>query len=51
VPREASGDPPLVNLRADTKLNYGRVLEVMGELNRAGFNTISLVSNPSEKSP
>jgi biopolymer transport protein TolR len=38
------GKPPLVTLRADRELDYGRVMAVMGELNRAGFNAISLVT-------
>lgn len=42
---------PLVNLRADTKLDYGRVMAVMGELNRAGFNSISLVTTSSAVEP
>ena len=37
--------PPLVTLRADRALDYGRVMAVMGELNRAGYNSISLVTN------
>jgi len=45
------GEPPLVNLRADTGLDYGRVMAVMGELNRAGFNSISLVTSRSERAP
>lgn len=44
LPRDAAGDPPLVTLRADRALDYGRIMEVMGELNRAGFNSISLVT-------
>jgi biopolymer transport protein TolR len=51
VPRGADGKPPLVNVRADTKLDYGRVMAVLGELNRAGFNTISLVNVHSQQSP
>ena len=39
------GKPPLVTLRADRALDYGRVMSVMGELNRAGFNSISLVTS------
>jgi biopolymer transport protein TolR len=39
--------PPQVTLRADRALDYGRVMSVMGELNRAGFNSISLVTNGS----
>lgn len=44
LPRAAAGDPPLVTLRADRSLDYGRIMEVMGELNRAGFNSISLIT-------
>ena len=35
---------PLITLRADRALEYGRVMAVMGELNRAGCNSVSLVS-------
>ena len=31
-------------LRADRSLDYGRVMKVMGELNRAGLNHVALVS-------
>jgi len=41
----ADGKMPLVSLRADKALDYGRVMDVMGELNRAGFTSISLVTN------
>jgi len=37
-------EPPAVFLRADTTLDYGRVMRVMGELNRAGLNKVSLVT-------
>jgi biopolymer transport protein TolR len=37
--------PPLVTLRADRGLDYGRVIAVMGALNSAGFKSISLVTN------
>jgi biopolymer transport protein TolR len=36
---------PQVTLRADTALQYGRVMQVMGELNRAGLNRVSLVTS------
>ncbi|OYY91228.1 MAG: protein TolR [Sphingomonas sp. 28-66-16] len=36
--------PPQVYLRADRSLDYGRVMRVMGELNRAGLNKVSLVT-------
>lgn len=39
------GDGPDITLRADRGLDYGRVMAVMGELNRAGLNRISLVTN------
>ena len=51
IPPGADGKPPLVTLRADKGLDYGRVMGVMGELNRAGFNSISLVTNSSATAP
>jgi biopolymer transport protein TolR len=45
------GEPPQVTLRADKALDYGRVMAVMGELNRGGFNSISLVTNGSVSAP
>ena len=33
-----------IMLRADKSLDYGRVMKVMGELNRAGLNRVALVS-------
>jgi len=33
-----------IYLRADRGLDYGRVMSVMGELNRAGLNRVALVS-------
>ena len=47
IPPGADGKPPLVTLRADKGLDYGRVMGVMGELNRAGFNSITMVSDAS----
>ena len=47
----ASGRAPLVTLRADRSLDYGRVMAVMGELNRAGCNSISLVTQGSVEAP
>jgi biopolymer transport protein TolR len=40
----AGSQPPQVYLRADRALDYGRVMRVMGELNRAGLNRVALVS-------
>ena len=44
-------DSPLITLRADRSLDYGRVMAVMGELNRAGCNSISLVTQGSVEAP
>ena len=44
LPR-AGGEGPDITLRADRALDYGRVMAVMGELNRAGLNRISLITN------
>jgi biopolymer transport protein TolR len=49
--RGADGKLPLVTLRADRALDYGRVMGVMGELNRAGFNAISLVTTAVAAAP
>jgi len=48
---QAGDKPPLVTLRADRTLDYGRVMAVMGELNAAGFKSISLVTNGSVSAP
>ena len=48
IPR--SGEGPDITLRADRALDYGRVMAVMGELNRAGLNRISLVTNGGQSS-
>ena len=41
-------EAPQIFLRADTALDYGRVMRVMGELNRAGLNKVALVSTGSD---
>ena len=45
------GDAPVITLRADRGLDYGRVMAVMGELNRAGCNSVSLVTQGSSREP
>ena len=35
-----------VQLRADTTVPYGRVVELMGELNKAGLHRIAFVTEP-----
>lgn len=51
LPLQADGGRPDITLRADRTLDYGRVMSVMGELNRAGFNSISLVTSGSSEQP
>jgi biopolymer transport protein TolR len=46
-----AAEAPLVALRADRALDYGRVMAVMGELNRAGCQRISLVTTGSSGAP
>jgi biopolymer transport protein TolR len=43
-------DAPQIYLRADRSLDYGRVMQVMGELNRAGLNKVALVTNEGKDS-
>ncbi len=40
-------ETPPIMLRADKALDYGQVMAVMGELNRAGLNRVSLVTTGS----
>ena len=51
VPPGPDGKRPQVTLRADRGLEYGTVMGVMGELNRAGFTAIALVTTGSVPSP
>jgi biopolymer transport protein TolR len=43
------GKPAPVFLRADQGLGYGKVMKVMGELNHAGLNRVSLITDASSK--
>ncbi|MBW4332177.1 protein TolR [Stakelama sp. CBK3Z-3] len=45
---DAGGQPPQVYLRADRSLGYGKVMRVMGELNRAGMNRVALVTTGND---
>jgi len=45
----AGAEPPQIYLRADSSLDYGQVMRVMGELNRAGLTKVALVSSTSDK--
>lgn len=51
IAMSADGAPPQITLRADQTLDYGRVMAVMGELNRAGFTSIQMVTNSSSEQP
>ena len=46
--KESGDKPRQIMLRADKGLDYGRVMRVMGELNRAGLTRIALVTTGSE---
>ena len=48
--RAPQAEPPQVNLRADRTLPYGRIMKVMGELNRAGLNRVALVTTTEDGS-
>lgn len=45
----ADGKPAQVFLRADQGLGYGKVMRVMGELNRAGLNRVSLLTSTATR--
>ena len=45
---DSEGKPPQVFLRADKGLGYGKVMQVMGELNRLGLNRVSLLTNATD---
>ena len=35
-------------IRGDTNINYGRVMQVMGLVNAAGYKKVALITNPVE---
>ena len=39
--------PRQIMLRGDTSISYGQMMRVMGELNRVGLNSVSLVTTGS----
>ncbi|MEO1489386.1 MAG: biopolymer transporter ExbD [Pseudomonadota bacterium] len=51
IDRGADGQQPIIVFRGDTSLEYGRSMAVLGELNRAGFTQISLVTSGSAEAP
>ena len=46
-----SAAPPQIQLRADRSLDHGRVMRVLGEINRAGLTRIALVTSGSDSEP
>ncbi|WP_422056815.1 protein TolR [Sphingomonas sp.] len=48
IAANAGEDKPQIYLRADMRLDYGKVMRVMGELNRVGLNKVSLVTTPAD---
>ena len=49
APKPAPPEVRRIYLRADKALDYGRVMRVMGELNRAGLNRGALLSVRDEQ--
>ena len=43
--REARSDDARVYVRADRRLDYGRVMQVVGEVSGAGFKKVALVTD------
>jgi biopolymer transport protein TolR len=48
---ERPGEPPEVHLRADQAVPYGRVAELIGQLQQAGLNRIAFVTEPGTPAP
>lgn len=46
---QSAEDPRQIMLRGDRTLDYGLIMGVMGELNRAGLNRVSLVTTGSSE--
>lgn len=46
IAAKRGADKPQIFVRADTRLQFGKVMTVMGELNRVGLNKVSLVTTP-----
>ncbi len=47
IATKGGAEGPQVYLRADRQLDYGEVMAVMGEINRAGLNRVALVTTES----
>jgi biopolymer transport protein TolR len=46
-----NGTEERIYVRGDTAVSYGRVIEVMGILNAAGFTKVGLVTGPPKQTP
>jgi biopolymer transport protein TolR len=44
-------NPRKIMLRGDTSVDYGSMMKVMGELNRAGLNAVNMVASPLAQDP
>lgn len=40
-----------IYIRADTALDYGKVMDLLGAINGAGYKKVALISDPSSKTP
>ena len=49
--RSGGAEEPRVYIRADQALDYGLVMDVLGEVNRAGFRRVALVSEGGGAEP
>jgi len=49
IAAKGGAQSPQVYLRADRGLDYGEVMRVMGEINRAGLNRVALVTTEGEE--
>ncbi len=45
-PRLGEGAPRIVYIQADESVPYGAIIEIMGEIRRAGINNIGIVTEP-----
>lgn len=46
---QTQNKPRQIMLRGDSAISYGQMMRVMGELNRAGLNSVSLVTTGSSE--
>ena len=49
IAAKGSKEAPQIYLRADRQLDYGEVMAVMGEINRAGLTRVALVTTQGEE--